>query len=204
MPTQHIPQKGEQLIPGLNQAGVLPPFIPQVGPTNPAAMAPYQASIMEVATSFMGSRPREEIFEGLLDYRHKIRLAGLTDGFQWLAGSFLEDCEKYRGRPPKDIDIVTFAHRPSKHADQSSWKEFFQLNRNLFDIDGVKKKYFCDAYYVDLQLPPETIVSRARYWFGLLSHQRDTHLWKGILQIPLSDSDHKARQLLPGGIIDAP
>ena len=153
---------------------------------------------------FIGSRPRATIFKGLLEYRHKLRAAGFTNGFQWIAGSFVEDCENQRGRPPKDVDVVTFAFRPETHSDQTSWNAFFEINRGLFDIKGIKEKHLCDAYFVDLSLPSDFLVSKSRYWFGLLSHQRATYLWKGIIQVPLNDNDHHARQLLPGGIIDAP
>lgn len=63
----------------------------------------------------------------------------------------------------------------------------------------MKAAYGCDAFYIDLCLPPEAVVSRSRYWFGLLSHQRSTYLWKGLIEVPIVDDDDEARALLGGG-----
>ncbi len=192
------------MIPRLNQSGVLPPFLPSIGPTNPAAMAPYQADLAEVVTRFANTPDRERIIKGLLVYRQQLRTAGITNGFQWINGSYVEMCEKHRGRPPSDIDIVTFAERPAGCVDDTAWESFVRKNqRSLFDRDSIKKLYRCDAFYEDLGLPSKVIVSRARYWFGLFSHQRSSYLWKGLLVIGLDADDQAALDLLNGGASDA-
>lgn len=190
------------MIPSINNSGVLPPFLPGDEPTRSAAMAPYRTSIAELATEFAHTPERTEILGGLLDYRERLRQAGFDHGFQWIDGSFLEDCEEIRGRPPSDIDLVTFAHRPQQHQQPAEWQAFVQANRNLFSRKEVKDAHSCDAFFIDLFLPPETLVSRSRYWFGLLSHQRSTYLWKGLIEVPLVDDDDGARALL-GGTADA-
>lgn len=187
------------MIPSINRSGVLPPFLPGVGPTNSAAMAPYRASITELASKFASTPERVAILKGLLDFRGKMRNAGIDQGFQWIDGSFLEDCERNRGRPPKDVDLVTFARRPHQHQIDADWQAFVTANQDLFDRKEVKATYSCDAFYVDLFLPPEAVVSRSRYWFGLFSHQRSTYLWKGLIEVPLVDDDAAARALLGGG-----
>lgn len=110
----------------------------------------------------------------------------------------MEDCESNRGRPPRDVDIVTFARRPTQHQKQDEWDQFVAANQNVFSTRTVKAAHSCDAFYVDLYLPPELVVSRSRYWFGLFSHQRSTYLWKGMLEVPLVDDDAAARILLSG------
>lgn len=187
------------MIPSINSSGVLPPFLPGVEPTNSAAMAPYRASITELASEFATTPERVAILKGLLDFRGKMRSAGIDQGFQWIDGSFLEDCERNRGRPPKDVDLVTFARRPYQYQQDADWRAFVAANQDLFNRKEVKAAYSCDAFYVDLFLPPEAVVSRSRYWFGLFSHQRSTYLWKGLIEVPLVDDDAGARALLGGG-----
>jgi hypothetical protein len=188
------------MIPALNQSGVLPPFLPNAGPVL-AAMAPYQANLTELVIRFASTPERVEIIRGLLDYRKLLLDAGITDGFQWIDGSYVESCEHHRGRPPSDIDIVTFAERPAKCVDDTLWGTFVQQNKTgLFDRGSIKRQYRCDAFYEDLSLPSRVIVSRATYWFGLFSHQRTTYLWKGLLVIPLQADDQAALALLNGGI----
>lgn len=186
------------MIPSLNHAGVLPPFLSTVGPTHSAAMAPYPATLLEVVQRFASSPQRISILRGLLNYRKQLRDAGIIDGFQWIDGSYMEDCERHRSRPPRDIDLVTFAERPTCCQDPAVWRTFVDSNHNLFDRTLLKKNYFCDAFYVDLGLPGKAIVSQSRYWFGLFSHQRVTYLWKGLLEIPLQADDAEALSLLGG------
>lgn len=161
-------------------------------------MAPYSTDLLEVAQTLGNSEERREILLGLIDYRDNLRAAGITQGFQWVAGSFLEDCEKQRQRAPKDIDIVTFAKRPSRFQSQQDWISFYGANPHLFDQSITQADHKCDAYYVDLQLPPEAIVSKSRFWFGLFSHQRDTYIWKGLLELSLAANDDAAREFLGG------
>lgn len=149
----------------------------------------------EVATRFGGSETRRAILRGLLEYRAAVRAAGFVRGFQWLDGSFLEDVELVRRRPPADVDLVTFAQRPKNYSD-AEWREFVSLHASLFDPQEAKSRYRCDAYFVDLSLKPELLVSYTRYWFGLFSHQRATNLWKGMLEVPLDSDDLVAQGML--------
>lgn len=187
------------MIPSFNQSGVLPPFLPQSSPVDDAAMAPYKASLMDVATRFGNTPERKAILVGLLDFRRDMKHAGITDGFQWIDGSFFEDCEGNQNRPPNDIDVVTFAKRPVGVLLPQDWAVFVNTNRHLFTRSTTKVSYRCDAYYVDLTIPPETLVSRARYWFGLFSHQRSTYLWKGMVEVSLSDDEGAVRRVITGG-----
>ena len=105
------------MIPVHNHEGVLPPFLPGGSPTEPGEMAPYKTNFSEVVQRYGETPERLAILEGLLAYRAALRGAGIINGFQWLDGSFVEDCEKNRNRPPTDIDIITFSFRPKEYAE---------------------------------------------------------------------------------------
>ncbi|MHB1055760.1 MAG: DUF6932 family protein [Thermoleophilia bacterium] len=184
------------MIPDLNHSGVLPPFLPSTGPTVAASMAPYSAGLVEIVERFGHTDVRANLIRGLIDYRKLLREMGIINGFQWIDGSFVEECETHRRRPPSDIDLVTFAERPSGYQNPSDWQDFFNQNIGIFKPDEMKIKYSCDAYYEDLDLPGQIIVKRASYWFGLLSHQRESFLWKGLLAVPLKADDDAALDIL--------
>jgi len=186
------------VIPAHNQSGVLPPYLGS-SPTKRNLMAPYKVTLLEVAQHFSTSSIRCAIIAGLVSYRSELINAGITSGFQWLNGSFVENIEKNKGRPPSDVDIITFAHRPAIYKEQQKWSDFVKSRPDIFYPEESKKRYRCDAYYVDMSLPPETIISRTQYWFGVFSHQRDTFLWKGMLEVPLSQDQDVISFLSTGG-----
>lgn len=181
------------MIPAFNISGVLPPFLGE-NPTQRSEMSPYQVSVAEVVRRYATSEDRVKILTGLLDFRAELRAVGFNEGFQWLDGSFVEHVEETRGRAPADVDVVTFAHRPTASLDE--WKYFVNNHLDLFQPRETKKRYHCDAYFVDLDKKPFLIVDDTRYWFGLFSHQRVTSLWKGMLSVPLQSDDDAARSLL--------
>ncbi|KJQ87517.1 MULTISPECIES: hypothetical protein [Vibrio] len=186
------------MIPAFEQSGVLPPFVGD-SPTVPANQAPYKVSLAEFVDHFSTSPERIEILIGLLNYRIELKSKGIVSGFQWVDGSFVEDVETIRGRAPNDVDLVTFAERPAGFSEMD-WRGFVALNQELFSTQLLKSQYKCDAYYVDLAMQPKLLVSRTAYWFGLFSHQRETSLWKGMLQIDLScDEEPLLSALIQGG-----
>lgn len=189
------------MIPAHNQSGVLPPYLGDA-PSTENLMAPYKVTLLDVAKKFSSSKSRCEIIKGLVSYRAELRREGITSGFQWIDGSFVEDVERNAGRPPSDVDIITFAERPTAYLNSQNWVNFINRRKDLFLPLESKKNYKCDAYYVDMSLRPEILISRARYWFGLFSHQRETFLWKGMLEVPLSD-DQDVILFLNGGDINA-
>jgi hypothetical protein len=133
-----------------------------------------------------------------------MRRIGITGGFQWLNGSFVEDCETTRGRSPKDIDIITFATRPDGLQAEQEWAAFIHTRPDLFDPGVSKEEYGCDAYFVDLTSHPIQIVRSTHYWFGLFSHQRDTYLWKGLVEVPIDGDDSEIAEMLNTIENDAP
>ena len=181
-------------IPPFNTSGVLPPFVGD-NPTNSAQMAPFAVDFTELVQRFGTSTDRWKLLGGLHSYREELRASGLQTGFQWIDGSFIEDIEKTRGRPPADIDVVTFTVLPAGVSPRA----FQAQNSGLFDRNSTRLRFHCDAYFVDLGIGtrrPDLLVAQSRYWYGLFSHQRASYLWKGMLQIDLfSDDDAVKRQL---------
>ena len=172
-------------IPDFTVSGVLPPYL---GPTpvDIAAMSPYPASLVEIANKMCASNERKAIMRGLLDYRRQLATIGLQAGFQWLSGSFMEDIETLESRHPKDIDLLTFLHRPVAVRADPDWSAFL-ANQPLLNPKQVKATFRCDCYFVDLDSDPTGVVSQTRYWFGLFSHRRGG-LWKGMLELSLAVS----------------
>lgn len=187
------------MIPAHNQSGVIPPFAPGTSPAALGSTSPYKSSMLEVAERFSIGSVRTGLLRGLIDYRSELRKEGIVSGFQWIDGSFVEDIERNKGRPPSDIDVITFAYRPNKYTHQPEWQDFVRRRLDLFSPAESKKNYKCDAYFVDMNLSPEVLVRRTIYWFGLFSHQRDSFLWKGMLEVPLCDDTEALSYLSNGG-----
>lgn len=184
------------MIPIFNQSGVLPPFLPGDNPTNGNAVAPYKVDLFDFVKTFCTSTARINILTGFLEYRLALKRKGIISGFQWVDGSFVENVEKTKGRDPNDIDLITFAPRPQQYATTIDWGSFVQANPVLFTPNETKRQFLCDAYYVDLNLPPEAIVNKTSYWFGLFSHQRDTFLWKGMIELDMQDDEIDSQKFL--------
>jgi len=112
----------------------------------------------------------------------QLRANGITQGFQWLDGSFLEQKE------PNDLDTVSFVYRPAHAMQMGAWNVFVAENIPLFDRGQVKTTFRLDALFIDLNGHPETIVEVARYYMGLFSHRRGDDLWKGMLKVRLENA----------------
>jgi hypothetical protein len=191
------------LIPNFTHSGVLPPFTPADYPQNPDGISPYKTSLREFVERFLTSDERKKILGGFLTYRNELKKLGIKEGFQWIDGSFIEDIERNQQRPPKDLDIITFAYRPISIKTDNEWKKFIETNKDLFHPGVTKTNFKCDAYYVDLNLPSHVIVKMSSYWFGVFSHQRETYLWKGVIEIPLFDNEEEVMEYLSKGGSDA-
>lgn len=188
--------RGAVLIPSFTHSGVLPPFSGP-NPTSAALNSPYKCTMMEFVTAFSGTAARKALLRGMLGYRDALRKAGFNSGFQWVNGSFVEDVESTRKRPPADIDLVTFASRPAAHAARAQWLPFVIANPTLFVPVQTKNLYFCDAYFVDLTRDPTYVAEQSAYWCSLFSHRRSSGLWKGMVSIPLLSDDIQAAALVP-------
>jgi hypothetical protein len=176
------------VIPPFGLSGALPPFIGKSA-VEMSGVSPYFTSMGEIAISLATSPERAKLLEGLLEQRKALRNLGVIDAIQWIDGSFCEDVERTRGRPPGDIDLVTLLLRPAAHQTDAEWAALIGSNLSIFNSQLSKAKYHCDSYFIDLSLPLPLTLSQVTYWFGLFTHQRTTALWKGILQVPLLSDD---------------
>lgn len=163
-------------IPPFALSGVLPPF---TGPTPIAAAsrAPYWTDVGDFCRRFGTSIHRVVVLQHFLAHRAALSALGFVGGFQWCDGSFVEDTS------PDDLDVVAFVRPPTQTPGQLA--QLAAQNPHLFDPALTKSNYHCDVYFVDLTLPPEAVIARTHYWFGLFSHRRVTAEWKGLVQVPL-------------------
>lgn len=179
------------MIPLWTMAGVLPPIRPgQLG--HSTDRSPYCVSLEQVVDRFSLTSERNKILDGLLKYRAALHQMGLVSGFQWLDGSFMENIEVMESRPPKDIDVVTYAYLPAGETQQTLDAKAGQL----FDHAHVKQTYFVDAYpqFLGQPMTPPN-VKKVSYWYSMWAHRRDG-LWKGFIQVDLDPSEDSAARLL--------
>lgn len=176
------------MIPPFDHNLVLPPHAGN--PTKFSDLSPYPTTSLNLCRHFATSKERIEILQGLISFRSQLFNFGLHAGIQWLDGSFLEDVESREGRPPRDIDVVTFY-----------WNYDTQFQRNLvlnfpeFAKPGLAKvTYKVDHYAVDVTYNPANTVELTRYWTQLFSHNRNG-VWKGMLSLELNTQDEDENAL---------
>lgn len=170
-------------IPPFDHNNVLPPHLGD--PRQRAELSPFPATTEEVCQRFATSPERKAILTGWLSFRQELTRLGITSGFQWLDGSFLEDKEAARGEPPKDLDLITFFMLPTGEAPISFQNRIFTALPAFFDPDISKTVFLLDHFPVHLGAPGPALVENTRYWTGLFSHNRDG-IWKGMLRIELN------------------
>jgi len=169
-------------IPKWNADVVLPPF-DAVNPTS-ANRAPYPVNMTDLVLHFGTTAERRTILDGLLRYRAALHAVGLTDGFQWIDGSFAENIELLEKRPPKDMDVVTFFRLPPGKTQ----RDVLLNNGALFDRKQTKPAFHVDAYPVCVGGIAESLIERSTYWYSMWGHRR-SRVWKGFLEVSLSAAD---------------
>jgi len=91
-----------------------------------------------------------------------------------------------RSCSPNDIDVVTFYILPVGQTQQT----LAASHPQLFDHDYLKNNYHVDAYFFELKYSTiARLIAETIYWYSLWSHQRNSLLWKGYLQIDLSPTN---------------
>lgn len=170
-------------IPDWNAQGVIPP----IDVNDPASLArsPYQVVLTDLVLKFATSPERRKILDGLLRFRAALHGVGLTIGFQWLDGSFLENVELLATRPPNDVDVVTFFSLPSGTVDEAA---LVARNPAVFNQVQAKATYSVDSYFVGLDGDRISLVRMTAYWYSMWSHRRN-EAWKGFLEISLDPRD---------------
>ncbi len=170
------------MIPAWNNSAVLPPVRPGQ-PGHSADRSPYLAPLSEVVQRFAISPERITVLRGLIDYRNELRRLGVTNGFQWLDGSFVEHKEALFNAPPEDVDVVTFFTLPAGVSDEAA---FVARNLDLFDPSLSKKRFRVDAYAMVIgNLLEVADVQQISYWYSMWSHRRNG-IWKGFVQVDIS------------------
>jgi len=179
------------MIPLWDAQGLLPPIRPGERPTS-RDRTPYRAGLVDFVDRFALTRARVDLLDSLLRYRAALHSAGILTGFQWLDGSFVEHAELTRGKPPKDIDVVTFFELPNGETQQS----FFHKNMDLLHPKSVQNTFGLDAFP---QLLGNTLQSEVRggivYWYSMWSHTRNG-IWKGFIEIDIDSSQDVDAQFL--------
>ena len=179
---------GAPSIPDWSIHGTLPPIRPGTAATA-TDRSPYPASPLDLCLRLGHTRERRSILRGLFDLRAELCTAGLADGFQWIDGSFAEDCEVTRGRPPGDIDVVTFVPL----GDSMRQRQLLASHRVLFVAQEAKARFQVDHYLVATDHPFDAGQARwVAYWYSMWSHRRDDERWKGFVELSLSDDDGDA------------
>ena len=166
-------------IPDWDNNKVLPP----IHPNTPAGeehdslyRSPYVAPLVEFITRFATTPQRVALAGKFLEYRAALHQWEISEGFQWINGSFVENVEQRSpSHTPRDIDVVTFFHG----------SETATLAQQLFDPETTTSNFNVDAYGIELggRLDVGTAVLIG-HLHSLWSHRRD-HIWKGFLQVDL-------------------
>ncbi len=175
------------MIPQWTADGLIPPIQPNQ-PGHSLERSPYLAELHEVVEYFAISPERRNILRGFLKYREQLYASGITVGFQWLDGSFVEHIEILESRPPRDIDVVTFFQPPPGETQES----LYNTNPDLFKPGYLKAQYQVDGYYQELgKVMNINDVGQVSYWYSMWSHRR-TGTWKGFVQVNLDPNEDKA------------
>lgn len=128
-----------------------------------------------------------------------MRKMGVEIVSQWLNGSFVENVEISQGRPPNDIDVMTFLRRPAHAQDDQAFGTLVAANIDIFNATQCKAKYRCDHYVTDLG---HISIEQVCYWHSLFSHNR-SGAWKGYLSVRdegEAEDDDVRRQLVLAGM----
>lgn len=180
-------------IPDFDHNNVTPPHIGD--PSERSQLSPYLSDSLEFVKRFATSHERVSILSGLLKFRKRMNELGIIEGFQWLDGSFTENVEITAGRPPRDLDIVTFYNMSILTKEQVD-----DINDNFidfYDFEESKINYGLDHYPVNYFCHPLLTIDSTRYWLQLFSHNR-LGIWKGIIKIELNtpEIDKEASEFL--------
>ena len=152
--------------------------------------APYVAPLAEFIDRFATTLERVDLIEEFLGYRVALHQAGITEGFQWINSSFVDNIEESsREHPPDDIDVVTFYYR-----DESASPDY----EDLFNPRITTQNFKVDAYGIELDQPLDVATATTiGQLHSLWSHRRTDNVWKGFIQADLDPTeDISARRRL--------
>lgn len=155
--------------------------------------SPYEATMMHMVERFAFTPHQARLIHNLIDYRTALYAVGITDGFQWINGSFVEHVET-RPRPgkaprPCDVDVVTFYHLPSQQTTETD---------DLFRVSATRQRFNIDGYGIPLGVEfTADEVEAVAYWYGMWSLRIDDNEPKGFVQVHLDpQNDSNALRVL--------
>ena len=162
---------------------VLPPIRPntplekQLDPIN---RSPYAAPLEEVVKRFATTLDRVALFQNFLRYRSALHGWGITAGFQWINGSFVENVEGgSEPRSPEDIDVITFYYGAEDNT----------LHLQLLDPALTRVMYKVEGYGIELGAPLSVATAvLIGHLHSIWSHRRNG-VWKGFVQVDLEPQD---------------
>ena len=131
---------------------------------------------------FCNNPGKDRTGEQVPGHRGALHQYGISEGFQWINGSFVENIEGRAPdhRQPKDIDVVTFFYK------REDTREDYPV---LFNPSTTQLNFNVDAYGVELGVPLDMgSAALIGFWHGLWSHRRD-HVWKGFIQVALDPGE---------------
>jgi hypothetical protein len=166
-------------IPPFDHNLVIPPHLGD--PTSLGQLSPYPCTTVELCQRFGSTEERRAILGKFLDFRERLNQEGLTNGFQWLDGSFLEDVESRENRAPRDLDVVTVYWGYNLAFQQNLQLRFREFASSVQS----KATYSLDHFPLDAGYSPDATLESTRYWILLFSHNR-SGVWKGMLRIELN------------------
>lgn len=175
-----------------NEQGFISPI--GVEPTSKKDRSPYKISLLDFYKRFVKVSPeRKKLLDGLIAFRSEMHSLGVTEGFQWIDGSFLENIEKIENRSPNDIDTVVFVEGYSTDNVEG-------IIQFISDKRAIKEQFNIDFYHEWItELTPRQLVDVSVYWYGMWSHTRNQQ-WKGFIQIDLNpDEDEQLQRYLKEG-----
>jgi|GEM_PF-157652 len=204
-------------IPDFDYTGHLPPYQgnPALSSNN---MSPYSTSLLEVVKRFGHTKHRRNILKLFIQFREELYNSGISEGYQWIAGSFITQKEKFLGEEPGDVDVVTFYSVDKVVGEKVKADYKSSDGKHFLRRDYAKEQWKTDAFFINLH--PKNIhkiIDDTRYWFGLFGHKMLTityttmvgcvkcgtinetnamlehNHWKGLLRINLDQAlDHLA------------
>jgi hypothetical protein len=179
------------MIPAFDHNLVLPPHLGD--PSVPEHISPYPCHTMELCERFGFSVERRKILEGFLNFRDRIRAGGITNGYQWVDGSFVEHVEARDSKSPSDIDVVTVYWGYPLPVQVELMKIFPEFSNPAL----AKQNFLVDHYPFDAGFSPVNTLDWTRYWCSLFSHNKKK-IWKGMLRIEINTpaEDAVAREQL--------
>lgn len=177
-------------IPDFTKEGLLPAH--NGDPANRRASSPYPVTTVELCERFGTSPERREILRGFIQLRLLMRQLEVTEGFQWVNGRFVEK-DNGRRKAPDHVQVVTF-YKPSpllRHPD------YAEMVKPLQNVGATRSKFAVDHSIVSLDIDDkatgrtdlnklQTLIDHTRHYSGLLSHQAESNVWKGLLRVELN------------------